>query len=222
MSADQGRIPFSDLRAKMSPEAQARAAARTQEILSALPPPEAPRICDTCRTQTHCEYHGTCLAECEPKDLSPARLGKVTVTFATTPEAHAAEPPAHRWIPYEVKGSSYTLAQRCDYCCCARTATSEKTTCSRSPAPAERAVPSEPTEAPKPPTPRFKHGDTVHALNYRRRPEVWEPGTVTSIEIRDSWGRGWSVSYRVRLTRTTTGWRRERTIDLHVGEAGIR
>ena len=40
MSADQGRTttPFSELRANLSPEAQERAAARTQEIVSQMDP----------------------------------------------------------------------------------------------------------------------------------------------------------------------------------------
>ena len=77
---------------------------------------------------------------------------------------------------------------------------------------------------PKFPLPSHQHGEIVLVLNYRKRPAVWERGTITEVNIRNSWGTGFSVAYRVRLERQTPAKQRRgaRSIDCHVGAASVR
>lgn len=49
----------------------------------------------------------------------------------------------------------------------------------------------------------FVEGAKVMALNYRKKPAQWEPGTVLDVKARLKPDEEYSLSIRVRLDRTT-------------------
>lgn len=76
--------------------------------------------------------------------------------------------------------------------------------------------------------PKALEGDACEVLNYRRKPQIWERGTVIEVDVR-LYGDGTnSVAYRVRLDRTTKkswGWPkqfRDVPLFLSVGGDAIR
>lgn len=66
-------------------------------------------------------------------------------------------------------------------------------------------------------------GESVSVLNYRRKPAVWEDGTICGLGYTCPFGGAFKWSYRVRLARKSSGkGRGGRPIFVHVGDDAIR